>query len=573
MPFESLEEKSTKEGNFSPAAVRWLLGHPLLFVLLAHTVFSIGIWNARDGYGEETSNVAAAFRLIRSEQPNSSIYVNLIALTLRYLTPDPVMAMTFLKYVSSLLATVALCLTLKCFAGVLRQSAIIFACLVWIASSFNAPFRQSTSLSLFTFAVMLFGIYCLLRKESIPALLGFYVLGLLAASMRPEYFLPVFLITFMLLGQVVWRGAQAFQSRFGLSRYWICGGALLLGVVGGMALLMNPPKAIANKAAFLDSYALLGLGQSYADFYHREHPKEVFSPLTEYQPLLDRTFNKPKGFLEAIRNNTGEAIRYFTINAGRNLFQYLPRSLLGHYREQSEKRVHGWLYWTVRGILLVGGLLGVMRLYQARWIWNDFLSKIPQRLARADSIGRKLLFIFVLLATSSAAIILLIGAPRYFLPWIPLFYLGVAYCADSLLKVFSLSRFETLLVASACICFCRPNFLVPRPNFEMDALRQVAPSVKEHPRVAAWWAEPDVVIGLCGKAEPINVWDGIQRVDIENGRIDILMIDTHLRATHVWNVQRDFFERFERQPEGCGFKKLIGYPSGSFDVYYRPKPS
>jgi hypothetical protein len=396
---------------------------------------------------------------------------------------------------------------------------------------------------------------------------------MVAASLRPEYYLPVFLVTLLLAGQAVWRGAQAFQSRFGLSRYWISGGALLLGVAAGVALWINPPAAIAKKAAYLDNYALLSLGQCYADSYHRKHPKEIFSPLTEYRTLLDRTFNKPRGFLDAIKNNPGEAMRYFANNAGRNLVQYLPRALLGHYRVQSEKRVHGWHYWAVRGVLLVGGLFGAMRLYRARWIWNHFFSKLRHRLGKADSISRKLLLLLVLLATSSAAIIFLFGAPRYFLPWIPFFYLGVAYCADSLLTAFRLVRFEGYLVAGSCVCFCSPNYLIPRPNYEMDALRHVAPSVKEHPRIAAWWAEPDVVLGLCGKAEPVSVWDGIHQADIENGSIDILMIDPNLRTTHAWAAQRVFFELFERQPEGCGFRKLIGYPSGSFDIYYKPKRS
>ena len=231
----SSEGKCATEGRFLPAALRWLWWHPLLFVLLAHTVFSIGIWNARDGYGEETSNVISAFPIIQSPQPGSSIYVDLIALTLRYLTPDPVVAMTLLKYVSFLLATAALCFALSCFVDILRPSAIIFACLVWIASDLNAPFSQSTSLSLFTFAVMLLGIYCLLRKESILGMLGFYSFGLLAASLRPEYYLPVFMITLLLMVQAVWRGAQTIQPRFGLSRYWACEGTLLLGVAGTLA--------------------------------------------------------------------------------------------------------------------------------------------------------------------------------------------------------------------------------------------------------------------------------------------------------------------------------------------------
>jgi hypothetical protein len=498
--------------NVVVAAVQWLWSRPLLFVLLAHTVFSIGIWNARDGYGEETGKVAAAFRVVQSHQLHPSIYVNLIALALRYLTTDPVLAATLMKYLSSLLATMALCLALSRFSTVLRPSAITSACLIWIASSLDAPFAQSTSLQLFAFGVMLFGVCCLLRKESILALLGFYFLAMLAASLRPEYYLPVFLVSVALAGRAVWHASEITQSRLGLSRYWTCGVGLLLVTAGGVGLLNHPPAALASKAAYLDNYALLGLGQCYAAFYHREHSQEALSPMTEYQALLDRTFNKPKGFWDAVKNNPGEALRYFANNAGYNVLRSLPRALLGHYREQSEKTVRGWCYWTARGILLVGGLLGAKRLCRARWIWDDFIPKLPQRLLKPDSLTRKLLLLVALFSTSSVAAVLLVGTPRYYLPCVPLFYLGVAYCVDSLLKALNLLRWETLFVASVCVCFSGPNFLSPRPNYEMDAVRHVAAYVTERPRIAACWAEPDVVLGLGGKGEPVSMWDGFGRL-------------------------------------------------------------
>jgi hypothetical protein len=556
--------------NFLVVAVRWFWSYPLLFVLLVHTVFSIGIWNARDGYWEETGNVAAAFRVIQSHQLHPSLYVNLIALALRYLTTDPLLAVTLMKYLSSLLATVALCLALSSFSTVLRRSAIISACLIWIASSLDAPFAQSTSLQLFAFGVMLFGICCLLRKESILALIGFYFLGLVAASIRPEYYLLILLLSVALAGRAVWRGSATIQSRLGLSRYWACGAALLLATAGGVGLLKHPPAALASKAAFLDSYALLGLGQCYAAFYHREHSQEALSPMTEYQALLDRTFNKPKGFWDAIKNNPGEVLRYFAKNAGYNVFRSLPKALLGHYREQSEKTVRGWCYWTARGILLVGGLLGARRLYRARWVWDDFLPKLPQRLLKSNSLTRKLLVLAALFSCSSVAVVLLVGTPRYFLPCVPIFYVGIAYCVDSLLKTFQLVRLEALFVASVCVCFCSPNFLIPRPNHEMDAVRHVAAYVSESPHIAASWAEPDVVLGLGGKGESVSIWDGIRRADIEDGHIDILMIDANFRNSKTWSDQRAFFERFERQPDICGFKRLVEIPTGNFEVYYRP---
>src|SRR5215471_6379906 len=115
-------------------AGQWLWTHPLVIVLAAHSLFCIGIWNAQDGYVEETSNVVNAVRVLDTTHWSSSIYVNLLALILRYVASDPLVALTLIKYASSLLATLAMWLALRRFAGRVGQGALLVACLLWIAS-------------------------------------------------------------------------------------------------------------------------------------------------------------------------------------------------------------------------------------------------------------------------------------------------------------------------------------------------------------------------------------------------------------------------------------------------------
>src|SRR5665213_2744248 len=464
------------------SALEGVWWRPLLLILLAHTVFSLGIWNARDGYGEDTDNVLIAFQVIQSHHPTSSIYIDLIALVLKFLTSDPVTALTFVKYLSSLLATVALYFALSSFSKHLRKSAIIFACLVWIASSLDAPILQSTSLSLFTFAIMLFGIDCLLFSESIAGLFGFYFFGIMAALLRPEYFLPVVLLTFILMVWTFWSGSKTLKNRFGWSRFWTLGGVLCVALAGGLALWRNPPAPVLKELNGLDQYALLGLGQCYADFYHREHPDQIFSPMTEYRDILDRKFNKPDGFFAAIRNNPLEILRYFTLNARHNFLHSAPNALLGNYRESEEHHRGGYVWWLVRIIIIAGGLAGVARLCRINWKHKFSFDSIPSSVGQ-NSTGHKLFLLLLLLSTSSVAILLLVGTPRYYLCCVPLFYLGVAFCADSLLRAFNLFRYENLLVALSLVCLCAPNYLVPRPNYEFDAVRHVAPYVKDYPTV------------------------------------------------------------------------------------------
>lgn len=527
--------------------------------------------DARDGYEEETSNFLSAYHVIQSHQWSGSIYVDLIALILKHITFDPLIAATLIRYVSSLLATVALYLVLSCFSSVVRPSAIVIACLLWIASYFNAPIRQSTSLTLFTFALILFGLCGLLRKESVMTIVGFYFFGLLSASMRPEYYLTVGLVTVLVGGRLAWRSAQTLRSRRGRPPFWTLGSALLLiGVIGGW-LAADPPAVIAKRASSVDHYALFSLGQCYAGFYHKTHPAEAFSPMTEYQMILDREFHHPKTFLDAMRNNPGKALLYFTENGAANLLLYGPKALLGRYREEPRKNLHGWLYWAVRALLLGGAVAAVFRLKRASWLWDGFSSKIVRGIATPGSISWKLLLLLILMATSSVAVIMLIPTRRYYLPWIPLFYLGVACCADSLLKVLKLVRFEVPIVIVAGACLCSPNFLTPRPNYVIDAVRHAAGLVESPPRIAAWWAGPYVVLGLRTKAVALNSEQAIHASDIENGKVDILLIESAFRITSAWAKERDFFESFERDPERFGFKKLTGYYTGEFGIYYRPK--
>ena len=379
-------------------------------------------------------------------------------------------------------------------------------------------------------------------------------------------------MTLILAGWGGWRGLGWLKSRFGWSRHWPCVGGACLALAGGAALWINPPASVVSSLARLDRYALLGLGQCYADFYHREHPEEIFDPMTEYRAILNQKFDHPAGFCAAIRNNPLEALRYFTLNAGNNLWHCVPDALVSHHRVLSEDHFRSQPFQIVRVILILGALLGGARLCRESWKRDILSLSTIIAFAGRNSTGRKLFLLLLLLFTSSVAIVLLVGSPRYFFCWTPLFYLGVAYCAESLLRAFSLRQFESLFIAVSFILLCSPNYLAPRPNREFEAVRQVAFHVKEYPAVGGWWSEPDTVIALNGKARPISIWNGINQAEIEKGMIDILMIDPNFRNSKTWADQRDFFERFERQPETYGFKKANGIPTGRFDIYYKPKP-
>jgi hypothetical protein len=217
-------------------------------------------------------------------------------------------------------------------------------------------------------------------------------------------------------------------------------------------------------------------------------------------------------------------------------------------------------------------LLAIFRLCQTADNWKSTLETLASSFTTPDSTVRKILFLALLSATSLIPIIPFVGTPRYYIYITPLFYLALAFCANLIITSFRLVHFEPLILVATCIGFCSPNFIIPRPNYEADALRHVSSYVRTNPVVAAWWAEPDVLFGFAGKARPASIGKQFRQEDLTNGFIDILMLDNNFRGTKVWADHRDFYVQFEREPERFGFKKLTGVNAGRFDVYYRPKP-
>jgi hypothetical protein len=228
-----------------------------------------------------------------------------------------------------------------------------------------------------------------------------------------------------------------------------------------------------------------------------------------------------------------------------------------------------WSVCLVAGVLIAGAAIRLRRCYTG----SSGPTSAPVN-SSSSELKRRLLILVVLASASSPAIIMTIGTPRYFLPVTPFFYLAIASCAEIVLQCAKPSRHGLLLLLFyivACASLCFPNFIVPRPNQRFDALRHIAPLVRQTPVIAADWAEPDAILAFCGSAKSINSWDGIHQADIKSGAIDVLLIDQGFRATKTWADQRGFFEDFERRPEHYGFRKQLDHPTQHFDLYYRPE--
>lgn len=539
------------------------LSHPVVLLLVAFAVFSLGIWKARVGFGDDTWPMLAALQAAEEQATPGNLYVLAYTLLLRFVTPSPVAAALIMRTTVSLGTTLALFYVLSAFRPYLRRSAILIACAVWMVTHLNAPVVQYSNLSPFTFTIAAAGLGWLLRRRSWVGLLGFALASACAAKLRPEYYAPA-----LLIGGVV--GAQWILKNCG-DRAARRGPVIGLGIVAALLIvgLTFAPKF--RGGGRMNQYLLFGLGQCYAAFYLSEHPDAGFHAMTEFQPLLDKTFGNPSGFFEAIGNNPREACRYFTLNTLRNLKQ-VPSALLSTRQTAVPSGLPGRVHAVVLlAALLLGGALLGRRLLSA---WRDSRGASAQgRGGRHGHLLWQVLLLGLFCSASSVAMVMLIGSSRYFISWAPLVYLGVAACFDSLLCLRWLERREWLLVLPMLALFCRPLFLDlgPNENHEVNALRTIAPKLPDHPVLAGVYTQPYRAYAFRGHADSVNASDTLSADGVRNGVYDVFIVDAAMRSSRVWNGDRPFFDAFLADPASLGYVKLTEAFTGARDIFYRPR--
>jgi hypothetical protein len=580
-PWRTFFEMETSIPDATPASVRigatrLRVMADVMLLIVAFVSFSWGIWNARVGLGDDTGKVLWGLHAAETREYPRNLYLLYYTLLLRWVSPDPIGAAIVMRSAVSLFTTLALFYVLSSFRPHLHRAAVLTACAVWLASQLNAPLVQHENLSPFTFAIAAVGLGWLLRRRSWRGFVGFAVAITGAALLRPEYFAPG-----LLIGAVsgVWLLRQTFKTRPIL--FWsalAAGLSLALIVIIPRFHQSNPgasQKQRSHKQS-MDSYLLFGFGQCYAAFYKNEHPEAALDPMTEYRELFDEKFGRPTTFLGVIRNNPREAFRYFALNTLQNL-RVLPRAMLITRQKEGPKSE---LIDRVPRLFLLTGLLTGGTLLTTR----IFVAGVgPKRTPWKESVRRfqhehwELLWQIMLVAmfatASSVAIIILIAEPRYWISCVPLVYLIVAACFDSLLRLEFLRKRPWLLWMPALILFCRPLFLGlgPNENFEVNALRQIAPRLPENPVLAGMYSRPYQAYAFRGRA--VSVWAGfgLSAEGIRKGSYDVLIVDHAMRTSDLWTKNRDFFEAFQADPASSGYVKLTEAYTGRCDIYYRPR--
>lgn len=511
----------------------------LAALLAGMALLHVGIGNAYVPLEDEGSHVLAGIAVSQG-QPSTNPYYHLYALVFRHLTSDPITAHLLLRTVASLTSAVALYFVLTGFPRI-RPAASAIACLAWGASKLCTPTLQSGTSGVLALTLVLLPLGLVLRRPGWASLSLFVLAAFWASQIRPEYYAP--LVAVPVVGALYARRRRGAEGDGGAP-----GGRSIraAGAVAAVAVLLSALGAARTprpKALGFDAYLLLGLGQCYASYYRERHPDEIFDPMTEYQPLLDRVFDHPKTFRAALAHNPGEAARYFVVNGLENLVK-LPRAVLSNKNR----------FLSALVLLLVGAgsALGVAGWWRAR---------SAGRSTPALSDGNepwRLGLLVALLSASSCAIPLLIPAARYWLSWAPLLYLWVAWSVENLLAASRSRSVEKLALLGAAAAFGFPIF--PRLHSNRGtvlAVRAAGEGMGRKPVLAGNFVLPLSAFAFGDQAVPVNAYNGLSFDELRAGRYDFLQFDL-LDHTAIAHRNQELLARFEATPEEFGYRLLAG---------------
>lgn len=536
--------------------------HYFALVLLGTVVASVGVWNAGIPLSDEGVHVLEGMKIlegISSTNPYYLVYAGLFA----WITPDPLVAHLILRFLVTTCSTVGLYFVLRSFRCV-SPLATTLSCIIWAAAPLNNPYTQGGNINVFAICLVLPGLAYLLRTLSLRGLLVFLLGTFWAANVRPEYFAPFLLVP---AGATIY---FVFRQRLGVTdnvnligKQWGITAALSVALVASALVVAFPktddsvPRTGPSSLTFSD-YLLMGLGQCYAVYYKDRHPDEQFEPMTEYKDILDKVFSKPRTFTEALRNNPSEAGHYFLQNGARNLARILRGELLVSNSRFGQR----WPSEIVRLLVLLGAGIGIWMIARSR------PRVLIGSLARDEFV--RILVLLLLASASSVSILLLIPNARYWITWVPLAYLVLAWAVDHIIDFCRARHWEIFLLFAAIASFDFPVFVGMQSNQGMIyTVKESLSDLGREPVIAGLFVYPLATFAFNGKARQVNAYDKLSPDGLRDHRYDLFIADG-LESTAIWNRDKLFFEAFVRSPESYGYRLLPSMPSGT-RIYVRAR--
>jgi len=389
------------------------------------------------------------------------------------------------------------------------------------------------------------------------------------ASLRPEYFAPLILFSlFFAFYFYKNRPKLRFDTPFAFrSAIFLI---LILSLSGYIVFLKK------SRVSF-DKYLLLGLNQCYASLYSKIHLNEKFSPMVEYSSLTDKVFNNPTGFIDACGKNPYEVSKYLLLNGAINSVILVPglirhRSLIMpvKYGKKGEILqiciflsifISGTMVFLFRNntklqsintdsISVATTNLDCSRVHVGRVVFANLKPKIIRIIS-----DPRIIPLLLFTTASLAAILLLIPDPRYWITFIPILFVWIAWSITNLLECTSPKK-QMFIAIPVIMILSFPMFIFHSSNNRiMYEMRKAEISDKVpvigglYPGGLSFLAFPEgnSVVGV----------EQLSQEKISGLTLDFLIVDKYFRQSAFWDKNRDFMEQFEQSPEKYGYRRLV----------------
>ncbi len=515
----------------------------ILILIGSVCLISYGIWNADVPFGDEAGYISESYGLHSSGHYSINLYKLSYVAIFNFLTEDPLNAHYLCRFLTSLVSVVLMYFFLKSFQFINNEFALILSCVFWAITRLNIPESQFGNINLFTLNLVLPAVILIIRKFSVERALFLVVSFLWAAQIRTEYYAALAVI-------LCWFGYMFYKRGRGGAPGFMPG----LRVITMVLLLVLSIATISinrTQAPNFDKYLLLGLSQCYTSLYSKLHPEEKMSSMVEYSDLVNKVFDHPTGFIDAAMKNPKEVSKYLILNGGINSVILIPGLLRHRAIPGTEKLGKKGEMLQISAILLILFSATVAGFLKAK----TSISGVARACVNTLGTGN----LAVLLALSSASLVsifLLIPDPRYWISFIPLLFLWIAWSLNFIFCQIRNRPMSIAIFAILMVVMSMPMFLGKDTNRNVILkMRNAEDKSLGNPRVAGLYPGAIAFFAFKDNCKIVCVGD-LKTADLENRKYDFLVADKYLRDSIYWRDNASFMDNFEANPEKHGYSML-----------------
>jgi hypothetical protein len=506
-------------------------------------LISYGIWNADVPFGDEAGYVSDSYNLHSSGQFTINLYKLSYVAIFKYLTDDPLNAHYLCRFLTSLVSVVLMYFFLKSFKFINNEFALILSCVFWAIARLNIPESQFGNINLFTLNLVFPAVILLMRKFSVERALFLVVSLLWAAQIRTEYYAALAVI-------LCWFGYMFYKRGDGDSPGFRPG-LRLIAMVLLLILSITTISVNRTQAPNFDKYLLLGLSQCYTSLYSKLHPEEKMSTMVEYSDLVNKVFNHPTGFIDAAMKNPKEVLKYLILNGGINSVILIPGLLRHRAIPGTEKYGKKGEMLQISVILIILFSATVTAVLKAK----TSISAVARSCISNVGAGN-LAVLLALCSASLVSIFLLIPDPRYWISFIPLLFLWIAWCLNFIFGQIRSRPVNIAIFAILTVLMSMPMFLGGDTNCKVILkMRQAADKSVTSPTVAGLYPGAIAFFAFKDKCQVVCVGD-LKIADFDSRKYDFVVADKYLRDSIYWRDNGSFMDDFEAKPEEHGYSLL-----------------